>query len=85
MFGHVSRYKNAHVLFWADLWSVVCSYFLCSFTATDSSEGSPASSVASPRSIMVHHDFGGKEAKCARKQNIDYDRQHLAPHYLLPR
>ena len=42
--------------------------FFYSFTASDGSEGSTAGRVVSPCSIMMHHGFRSKEARCARKQ-----------------
>ena len=41
------------------------SYF---FTASGGLEESTAGRVVSPRSIMMHHGFGSKEARRARKQ-----------------
>ena len=60
-----------------------CSFFY-SFTASDCSEGIIAGLVVSLWSIMVHHGFRSKEVRYARKQNIDYDKQHHAPHCWLP-
>ena len=54
------------------------------FTATDGSLGNTAGRVKSPRSIMVHHCFRSKEVRRARKQNIDYGKQHYTPHCWLP-
>ena len=36
--------------------------------------------MVSPRSIMVHRGFRSKEARCTRKENIDYPKQHHTPH-----
>ena len=40
--------------------------------------------MVSPRSITVHHGFRSQEARRARKQNIDYAKQHHTPHCWLP-
>ena len=55
-------------------------FFFYSFTTSDSSEGTTASHVVSPRSIIVHHGFGNRDVRRARKQNIDYSRQRHTPH-----
>ena len=36
--------------------------------------------MESPCSIMMHHGFRSKEVRRARKQNIDYTKQHHTPH-----
>ena len=51
-----------------------------SFTASDGSEGTTAGRVVSPCSIVVHHGFRSKEVRRARKQYIDYTKQHHTPH-----
>ena len=58
--------------------------FFNSFTASGGSERNTAGRVASPRSIMVRHGFRSKEAWRAKKQNIDYAKQHRSPHCWLP-
>ena len=62
----------------------VLRFFSYSFTASDGSEESIAGRVESPSFIMMHHGFRSKEARRARKQNIDYAKQHHTPHCWLP-
>ena len=59
-------------------------FFFYYFTASVGSEGTTTGHVVSPCSIMMHHGFTSNEVKCARKQNINYAKQHHTPHCWLP-
>ena len=56
-------------------------FFFYSVTASD---GATTGRVASPCSITVHHGYISKEVMCARRENIDYPKQHHTPHCWLP-
>ena len=57
--------------------TMFCAHrFSYDFTAPDGSEGTTACRVVSFRSTMGHHGFKSKEARFARKQNIDYTSHH---------
>ena len=75
-----------HVVGLALLTTTFCAYrfFFYSLTTSDGSGGTTAGHVVSPRSIMVLQGFRSKEARRARKQNIDYAKQHHTPHCWLP-
>ena len=68
------------------LWTTLCArhFFFYPFTASNGSEGTTAGRVVSHRSTTEHHGFRSKEARCARKQNIDYAKQLNTPHCWLP-
>ena len=59
-------------------------FLFCSFTASDGSEGTTADCAVLPCSILVDHGFRTKEVRHARKQNIDYAKQHHTSHHWLP-
>ena len=56
-------------------------FFFYPFTASDGYEGTFPDCVVSRPSIMVQYGLRNKEARRARKQNIDYVKQHH--HHLL--
>ena len=56
-----------------------CQHFFYSFNASDGSEGTTAGHVVWPRYVIDHHGFRSKEVRHARKQNIDYGKQHHTP------
>ena len=60
---------------------ILCASFLLFFTASDGSHGTTAGRAVSPRS---NHGFGSKEARHARKQNIDHAKQHHTPQCWMP-
>ena len=59
-------------------------FFFYSFIASDGSEGTITGRVVSSCSIMVHHGVRSQQASSARKESIDYAKQHHTPHCWLP-
>ena len=70
-----------HVIGLTLLKTTLCAhhFFFYSFTASDGSEGTTAGYVVSPHFMMVHRGF-----RSARKQNINYIKQHYTIHCWIP-
>ena len=76
----------SHVICSTLLETTLCAhrFYFYSFTFSDGSEGTIADRVFSPRYVLVHHGFRSNETKNARKQNIEYAKQHHTLHCWLP-